>query len=95
MRGDGGKRGQHGGGVGAADDVRVEDLARVFAKPQPLGEEHEVELAALGGARHVLEGCEVDLAAGSRIAPHRRVVDAWEMRGELDLLGHVTPPRTG
>ena len=51
--GDGGQRGEHGEGVGPADDVQVVDLAALLAQPQPLGEEQEVELGALGGLREV------------------------------------------
>ena len=84
--GDGGERGEDGEGVGPADDVQVVDLAALFAQPQPLGEEQEVELGALGGPREVGEGAEVDVAAGRRVAPHGGVVDAGEVRGEVDLL---------
>ena len=45
------QRGQHGEGVGPADHVEVVDLAALLAQPQTLGEEEEVELAALGGLR--------------------------------------------
>ena len=84
--GDGGQRGQHGQRVGPADDVEVEDPAPVLAQAQALGEEEEVELAPLGGAGEVDERREVGLAARRRVAPHRRVVDAGEVGGEVDLL---------
>ena len=84
--GDGGERGQDGEGVGPADDVEVVDLAVLLAQPQPLGEEEEVELGALGGLREVRERAELDVAAGRRVAPHGGVVDAGEVGGEVDLL---------
>ena len=87
--GDGGERGEHGEGVGAADDVEVVDLAALLAQPQPLGEEEEVELGPLGGLREVDERAELDVAAGRRVAPDGGVVDAGEVRGEVDLLGGV------
>ena len=40
----------------------------------------------LGGAGEVHERGEVGLAARRRVAPHRGVVDAREVRGEVDLL---------
>ena len=84
--GHGGQRGEHGERVRSADDVEIEDAAPVLAQAQPLGEEEEVELAALGGLGEVHERGEVGLAARGRIAPHRRVVDAREVGGEVDLL---------
>ena len=51
--GDGGQRGQHGERVGSADDVEVVDAAAVLPQSQALGEEEEVEQAALGGLRQV------------------------------------------
>ena len=84
--GDGGQRGEHGERVGPADDVEVEDPAAVLAQPQALGEEEEVELAPLGGLGEVDERGEVGLAARLRVAPHRGVVDAGEVGGEVELL---------
>lgn len=84
--GDGGERGEDGEGVGAADDVQVVDLAALFAQSQSFGEEQEVELGTLGGAREVGEGAELDVAAGLGVAPHGGVVDAGEVRREVDLL---------
>ena len=81
-----GERGKDGEGVGAADDVEVVDAAAVLPQPQALGEEEEVEQAALGGLRQVDERVELDLAARLRIGPHRGVVDAGEMRGQVDRL---------
>ena len=78
--------GEHGERVGPADDVEVEDPAAVLAQTQALGQEEEVELAPLGRAGQVHERREVDLAARRRIAPDRRVVDAGEVGGEVDLL---------
>ena len=72
--------------VGSADGVEVVDLAALLAQPQPLGEEEEVELAALGGLREVDERVELDLALRPRVAPHGGVVHAGEVRGEDDLL---------
>ncbi len=84
--GDGGERAQHGDRLGPAQHVQVVDPALDLAQPQALGEEEEVEPAALGGGGEVAEGLEGDLAAGGRIGPHRGVVDAGEVRGEVDLL---------
>ena len=41
---------------------------------------------------HVTKGGSV--AAGARVAPDSRVVDAGEMRGEVDLLRHGGVPQT-
>ena len=85
------QRGQHGEGVRTADHVEVVDLAALFAQPQPLGEEHEVELAALGGLGEVHERAKVDVAARLGIAQRRRMVYAGEVRSEVNLpywLGH-------
>ena len=84
--GHGGQRGEHGERVRAADDVEIEDATPVLAEAQALGEEEEVELAALGCLGQMNEGGEVGLTARGRIAPHGRVVDAWEVGGEVDLL---------
>ena len=72
--------------VGSADGVEVVDLAALLAQPQALGEEEEVELAALGRLREVDERVELDLAARPRVVPHGGVVHAGEVRGEDDLL---------
>ena len=85
--GDRGQRGQHGERVRPADHVQVVDLAALLAQPQPLGQEQEVELGPLGGLGQVHERAELDVAAGPRVAPHRRVVDAGEVGGQVDLLG--------
>lgn len=71
---------------GLLDDVEVVDAAVVLAQPQPLGQEEEVEEAALGGPGEMLEGGEVDLRARARIGPDGGGVDAGEVRGEVDLL---------
>ena len=96
--GDRGQRGEHGEGVRASDDVLVEDLAAAGAQAQPLGEEQQVELPALGGARPVLEGLPVDVAAGGGGAPDGVVVDAREVGAEHDLLpagpGHAVAPES-
>ena len=68
--------------VRPADHVQVVDLAALLAQPQPLGEEEEVELAALGGLREVHERVELDVAAGGGVAPHGGVVHAGEVRGQ-------------
>jgi hypothetical protein len=81
-----GEGGEHREGVRPADHVEVVDLAVLLAQPQALGEEQEVELGPLRGPRQVRERAELDVAAGSRIAPHGGVVHAGEMRGEMDLL---------
>jgi hypothetical protein len=86
-----GQGGQHGQGVRAADHVQVVDEATLFAEPQALGQEEEVEQAAFGGPGQVLEGAEVDLTAGPRVAPHGRVVHAREVRAEDDLLRQRDP----
>ena len=75
------KRRQHGERVRPAHHVEVVDLAAMLAQSQPLSEEEEVEQAAFGGAGHVRERLEFDLAARLRIRPHCRVVDAREMGG--------------
>ena len=84
--GDGGDRRQHRERVGTADDVEVVDPPPLLAQAQALGEEEEVEAAALGGLGEVDERAELDLAAGGGIAPHGRVVDAREVGAEDDLL---------
>jgi len=81
--GDGGEGGEDRGGLGASDDVLVEDLSLVFAQAQALGEEEEVEEAAFGGAGEVLEVCELDVGAGVGVGPHGGVVDAREVGGEV------------
>lgn len=91
--GDGGQGAQHGERVGSADYVQVVDLPVLLAQAQPLGQEEEVELGALGGPGEVGEGAEVDLAAGGRVAPHGAVVDAGEVGGEMDLLDGLTHDR--
>ena len=84
--GDRRERGEHGEGVGSADDVEVVDAAAMFAQPQALGEEEEVEHAPLGGPGQVDERVELDLAARVGVRPHRGVVDAGEVRGEVNRL---------
>jgi hypothetical protein len=99
--GDGGQRCQHGEGVGPADDVEVVDAAAMLTQPQPLGEEEEVEQATLGGAGQMHERVEVDLAARLGIRPHRGVVDARKVRGQVNELavlafsdgGHPVSPQ--
>ena len=71
---------------GRPDHVQVVDLAVLLAQPQPLGEEQEVELGPLRGPGQVREGAELDVAARPRIAPHRGVVHAGKVRGQVDLL---------
>ncbi|GDY67505.1 hypothetical protein SAV14893_068980 [Streptomyces avermitilis] len=92
--GDGGQRGKDREGVGPADDVQVVDLSALFAQPESLGEEQEVELGAFGGPREVREGAELDVAAGLGIAPHGGVVDAGEVGGQMDLLQRLAHGRT-
>ncbi|NCL72685.1 hypothetical protein AIIKEEIJ_00120 [Rhodococcus sp. YH1] len=75
-------------GVGPADDVEIVDAAAVFAQPQSLGQEEEVEQSAFCGPGQVQEGLEVDLALRFGIRPHGRVVDAREVRGQMDLLSN-------
>jgi hypothetical protein len=87
MGGDAGQRRQHGERVGAADGVEVVNLAPLLAEAQALGEEEEVELAALGRLCQVDERLELDLALRLRITPHRGVVHAGEVGGEDHLLG--------
>ena len=82
--GDAGERGEDGEGVGAADHVKVVDAATVLPQPQALGEEEEVEKAALRRLREVRERVELDLAARLRIRPHRGVVDTREVRGQMN-----------
>ena len=60
----------------------------MFTQPQTFGEEEEVEQATFGGLREMDERIELDVAARRRVAPHRGVVDAGEVRGEVDLFGH-------
>ncbi len=81
-----GQRGQHREGVRAPDDVEVVDLAALFAQPQSLGQEQEVEFAAFSGLREPDERIEFDVAAGFWVAPHRGVVDPREMCGQMNLL---------
>ena len=92
---DRGQRGQHGERVGPADHVQVVDLTPLFAQSQSFGEEQEVEPGSLGDLREADEGIEFDMAARTRVAPHRGVVDAGEVGGQVDLLawgGHVLAP---
>ena len=84
--GDGGQCGEHGERVGPADDVEVVDAPAVFAQPQALGEEEEVEQAPLGGLGEMDERVELDLAARFGVRPDRGVVDAGKMRGQMDRL---------
>jgi hypothetical protein len=84
--GDPGQRGQHREGVRAADHIQVVDLATLLAQPQTFGQEQEVELGPLGDAREPHERVELDVAAGSGIAPHGGVVDPGEVGGQMDLL---------
>lgn len=84
--GDRGQRGQHCEGVGTADDVLIEDLARAFAERESLGEEEEIESAPLCRAGGVFETAEIDLATGIRMPPCGVVVDAAEIGAEDDLL---------
>src|SRR3954453_1654142 len=99
--GDGGERRQHSEGVGPADDVEIGDAAAVLTQPQTFGEEEEVEQTTLRGAGHVHERVELDLAARLRVRPHRGVVDAGEVGGEVNRLavlsfsdgGHQIPQR--
>ncbi len=89
--GHGGQRREHRERVGPADDIEIIDLSVLLAQAQALREEQEVELAALGGLGEVYERAEVDVAARRRITPHRGVVDAWEVGGQMNLfdgLGH-------
>ncbi len=72
-------------GVRPPDDVEVVDPPLLLAEPQSLGEEQVVEAPALGVPGEVLEGRERDLALGALVAPDRRVVDAREVGGEVDL----------
>ena len=88
-----GQGGQDGEGVRPADHVEVVDRPVLLAQPQPFGQEHEVELASLGGLRELAERVELDVAARGRIAPHGGVVHAGKMRGQVDLLGHGRCPR--
>ncbi len=81
-----GQGGEHREGVGPADHVQVVYFTALFTQPQPLREEEEVELGALGRLREVDERVEVDMAAGGRVAPHGGVVDAREVGREMDLL---------
>lgn len=83
---DGGQRREDREGVGPADDVLIEDPARALAQHEALGEEEEVELAALGGTGGVLEGRELDLAARPGIPPCGVVIDTAEVGPEDDLL---------
>ena len=88
--------GQHGEGVGTANHIEVVDLAVLLAKPQPFGEEQEVELAPLGRLSKSRKRAELDMAASRRLAPHGGVVDARKVRGQvnlLDRLAHVENPR--
>src|SRR6185312_8163677 len=67
----------------------------------PLGEEEEVEQAALCGTRHLHERVELDLAARLQFRPHRGVVDSREVSGQVNRLavlafsncGHPVSPQ--
>lgn len=85
MFGDRRERGQHGEGIGTADDVLFEDLAGAFAQGESLGQEEEVELTALRGARGVLETVESDLTAGLGVPPRGVVVHAAQVGAQDDL----------
>src|SRR5271155_2786447 len=92
--GDGGQRRQHGERVRPAHHVEVVDLTAMLTQSPSLGEEEEVEEAAFGGAGHVRERVELDLAARFRIGPHRGAVDAREMGGEMNGLAALAFPCT-
>jgi hypothetical protein len=89
--GDSRQGGEDGRGVRPADDVTVQDQPRMFPKPEPLGEEDEVEFATLRRVCHVLERSELDLAARTWIAPHRQVVYAWKCAASLICLVTLLP----
>ena len=94
-------RGTGHGEVAGDVEVRITvvvDEPVLLAQPQPLDEEQEVEPGPFGRLCEVDERVELDVAARPRVAPHRRVVDAREVRREVDLLGHGQPftaSRTG
>ena len=72
--------------VGAADDVEVVDPAPLLAQPQTLGQEEEIEFGPFRGPGQMGKGREFDVAAGLGGTPHGGVVDAREVRGQMDLL---------
>ncbi len=69
---------QHGERVGTAHDVEVVDPTVLFAQPQALGEEEEVELRSFGRLRQFDERGEFDMAPSGGVTPHSGVVDARE-----------------
>ena len=77
---------QHGEGVRPAHHVEVVDPSPMLTQPQTFGQEEEVEQPALGGAGEVDEGVELDLAARAGVGPHGGVVDAREVRGQMNRL---------
>ena len=87
--GDGGQAGQHREGVRASHHVEIVDLAALLTKPESLGEKEEVELGPLGRLGQFHEGRERDVAPGIGITPHRGVVHAGEVGGQMDLPGSV------
>src|ERR1700761_9266291 len=99
--GDGRQRRQDRESVRPADDIEVMDAAAMLTQPQALGQEEEVEQAALRRAGHVHERVELDLAARLRRRPHRGVVDAGKVRGKVNRLtllafsyrGHPVSPQ--
>ena len=74
------QRRQHREGVRTTDHIQVVDLAVLFAQPQTLCKEQEVELAAFGRLGELRKRAELDVTAGRRVAPHRGVVDAGKVR---------------
>src|SRR5213076_2347657 len=62
------------------------DQVVLFAKAKPLGEEEEVEFSPFGGLGEPHERIEFDVAARRWVTPHGGVVDAGEVRREVNLL---------
>ncbi len=87
--GHGRERSEHGQRVGTADGVEIVDQTVLLAQAEALGEEEEVEFAALGRLGEMHERRELDLALRPRIGPHRGVVDAREVGGEDHLLRSI------
>ncbi len=87
--GDGGQCRQDAEGVGPAHHVKVVDLPVLLAQAQTFGQEQEVELGALGDLRESAERFEFDVATRPRVAPDGGVVDAGEVRRQVDLFARL------
>ena len=78
--------GQHGERIGPADDVEVVDPTMLFAQPQALGQEEEVELCSFRRLGKFDERRELNVATRGGVTPYGGVVDTGEVRRQVHLL---------